>query len=108
MKTKAPKPTPEDPAIKSARDREERRADAAFIENTTGLLDEEQRKRVRRFGKRATAARATTGASPSSGGQSSGASSGGSSGGGSFDPGAYGGGGGSFDSGDTSFNSRSF
>lgn len=85
MKVKTPK---EDPSIKSARDREERRADAAFIENTTGLLDEEQRKRVRRFGKRGNAVRSVTGGSTASGGTSGGVAGGG---GGSFDPGAVGG-----------------
>ncbi|WGM47658.1 hypothetical protein KOAAANKH_02540 [Brevundimonas sp. NIBR10] len=84
MKVKTPK---EDPRIASARDREERRADAAFVENASGILDDETRKRIRRFGKRGGSVRATaTGASASTGG--SGASS---SGGGSFDPGAFGG-----------------
>ncbi len=81
MKVKAPK---EDPTAKSARDREERRADAAFIENTSGLLDEEQRKRVRRFGRRGGAVRVA-----SAGGAAGGS---GASAGGSFDPGAYAGG----------------
>lgn len=49
MKTKAPK---EDPRIKSAREAEERRADAAFIENTGELLDDETRRRIRKFGAR--------------------------------------------------------
>lgn len=82
MKVKTPK---EDPRIASARDREERRADAAFVENASGILDDETRKRIRRFGKRGGAVRATaTGATASAGGASS-------STGGSFDPGAYGG-----------------
>lgn len=49
MKTKAPK---EDPRIKSAREAEERRADASFIENTGELLDDETRRRIRKFGAR--------------------------------------------------------
>jgi hypothetical protein len=79
VKVKTPK---EDPRIKSARESEERRADAAFIENTGQLLDEETRKRIRRFGNRGSAMRAVA-----SGG---GAASGGS-GGGSYDPGSVGG-----------------
>lgn len=85
MKVKTPK---EDPSIKSARDREERRADAAFIENTSGLLDDETRKRIRRFGKRSGAARAVAGGVTGASGSTSG-STGGS---GSFDPGVGSGG----------------
>lgn len=81
MKVKTPK---EDPRIKSARESEERRADAAFIENTGQLLDEETRRRIRKFGSRggarAAAANGTTGTS-------------GGSGGGSYDPGTMTGGG---------------
>lgn len=52
MKTKTPKDAGEDPAIKSAREREERRADSAFLENAKGVLDEQTRDRIRRFGVR--------------------------------------------------------
>lgn len=79
MKVKTPK---EDPRIKSAREAAERRADAAFIENTGQILDEETRKRIRRFGNRGSAVRAVAGG---------GGSPGGGSGGGSYDPGAGGG-----------------
>ena len=80
MKVKTPK---EDPAAKTAREREQARADAAFIENSQEVLDEETRRRIRRFGVRGRAAGIATGAV--SGGGS------GSGGGGSFDPGAGGG-----------------
>lgn len=81
MKTKTPK---EDPRIKSAREAEERRADASFIENTGQILDEETRKRIRRFGSRGAAVQAA-GAGARGGG-------GAATGGGSFDPsGSYGG-----------------
>ncbi|MCA3700819.1 MAG: hypothetical protein IOB84_13685 [Brevundimonas sp.] len=96
MKVKTPK---EDPAAKSAREREERRADAAFIENTSNLLSEEERRRVRRFGRRQAAVRVA--------GQAGAAGSGmGSASAGSFDPAGYGGssgsGGGSAGAGDFS------
>lgn len=66
MKTKAPK---EDPRIKSAREAEERRADASFIENTGELLDDETRRRIRRFGARGGAVRvAGTSGTTSTGG----------------------------------------
>ena len=87
MKTKAPK---EDPTIKAAREREERRADAAYVENAAGLLDEETRRRIRRFGARANAARVGGVTGGVSGGGSVGAGAGGSLGGG----GGFGGGGG--------------
>lgn len=63
VKTDAPK---EDPAIAAARERETARADAAYINNTQSLLDDETRKRARRFGQRV----ALTGASPAGGGMS--------------------------------------
>lgn len=85
MKTKTPK---EDPSIKAARDREERRTDAAFVENAAANLDEETRRRIRRFGSRAAVAR---GAGRPAGTPSAGGGSNSSSGGGSFDPGAGGG-----------------
>lgn len=50
------KADPEDPAAKAARIAEQTRADAAFTENSQDLLSEELRKRVRRFGARATMA----------------------------------------------------
>lgn len=81
MKVKTPK---EDPAAKTAREREQARADAAFIENSQELLDEETRRRVRRFGVRGRAAR---------GGGAVAGSGGVAGGGGSFDPGGYGAGG---------------
>jgi len=87
VKVKTPK---EDPTIKSAREREERRADASFVENTSGLLDDETRKRIRRFGQRGGAVKAPGGGATGGG---SGGGAGGSSGGGSFDPGVGGGGG---------------
>lgn len=83
MKVKTPK---EDPSIKAARDREERRADAAFIENTSSLLDEETRKRIRRFGTRGGAVRVSGGG----GGGGRGGGGAGGSGGGSYDPGGSG------------------
>lgn len=86
MKTKAPK---EDPSIKAARDREERRADAAFVEGAQGLLDEETRRRIRRFGKRNAASRAPGGAAGGGGGGSVGGGAGGAlsgGGGGGFCP----------------------
>lgn len=43
---------PEDPAIKAARDREQARADAAYVSNAQGVLDEQNRKRARRNGLR--------------------------------------------------------
>lgn len=94
MKTKAPK---EDPSIKAARDREERRADAAFVEGAQGLLDEETRRRIRRFGRRNAAARPTgPGAGAGVGGGGSiGAGAGGGTGSGGFigGGGGFGGGG---------------
>lgn len=60
--------TKEDPAVTAAREREQARADASFINNTQGLLDEETRKRARRFGQRI----ALTGANPAGGGMSAG------------------------------------
>lgn len=82
MKVKAPK---EDPRIKSAREAEERRVDAAFIENTSMLLDEKGRKRVRRFGRRGLAA----GVPGAGGGR--GGNNGPGANGGSVDNGSYGG-----------------
>lgn len=79
VKVKAPK---EDPAIAAAREREEKRADAAFITNTQELLSDETKRRNRRFGRRV----AMTGASPA--GTSPAPAAGGSTLGG----GAYGGG----------------
>lgn len=87
MKTKTPK---EDPKIKSAREAAERRADASFIADTGQLLDEETRRRIRKFGNRATAARTGAGAGGGArGGRGFGGSgfSGGS--GGSTDGGGY-------------------
>lgn len=74
MKVKIPK---EDPTIKSAREAEQRRAEAAYVENTGELLDEKTRKRIRRFGSRGGAVSASVAAV---GGGS------GATGGGSFDP----------------------
>lgn len=76
MKTKAPK---EDPRIKSARDAEERRADASFIESAGQVLDDETRRRIRKFGARGNAVRVVASGSAASGGGGSG---------GSGDPGA--------------------
>lgn len=92
MKVKTPK---EDPRIKSAREAEERRADAAFIETNAALLDEETRKRIRRVGSRTRGRAAATG-----GGTTVTGGAGGS--GGSFDPGggSYAGGGGGRSTGD--------
>lgn len=89
MKTKAPK---EDPTIKAAREREERRADAAYVENAAGLLDEETRRRIRRFGARANAARVGGVTGGIGGGGSVGAGAGGGTGG--AGGGGFGGGGG--------------
>lgn len=88
MRPKTPK---EDPRIKSAREAEERRADAAFIEENRELLDEEMRRRIRRVGSRSRARAAAPGAGdPRVGGP------GGPGAGGSYDPGGgqTGGGGG--------------
>ena len=63
VKTDAPK---EDPAVTAARERETARADAAYINNTQTLLNDETRKRARRFGQRI----ALTGANPAGGGMS--------------------------------------
>lgn len=63
MKVKTPPPTPEDPAIVDARNREQARADGAFVTNTQALLDDETRRRQRQFGRRV----ALTGADPSGG-----------------------------------------
>ncbi|MGN6063833.1 hypothetical protein [Brevundimonas diminuta] len=93
MKTKAPK---EDPTIKAARDREERRADAAYVEGAAALLDEETRRRIRRFGARANAARVGGVTGGIGGGGSVGAGAGGGTGiggGGGFGGGGGGGGG---------------
>lgn len=60
--------TKEDPTVTAAREREQARADASFISNTQGLLDEETRRRARRFGQRI----ALTGANPAGGGMSGG------------------------------------
>lgn len=49
MKVKTPK---EDPRAKALRDREEQRADAAYSETTSQLLDDESRRRLRRLGRR--------------------------------------------------------
>lgn len=78
MKVKAPK---EDPKLKSARESEERRSDAAFIENTSALLDEATRKNVRRNGTRGL--RRPVVVTVGSGG---GRGAGGGTGGGSYDP----------------------
>lgn len=97
MKVKAPK---EDPAAKAARAREERRADSQFIENASNLLGEEERRRVRRFGRRTGAVQVSGGASGRRGlsgvagvlyQMAGGSVPSGGGGGGSFDPGAYGG-----------------
>jgi hypothetical protein len=63
VKVKTPAPTPEDPAIVAARQREQARADGAFISNTQSLLDDETRRRQRQFGRRV----ALTGADPGGG-----------------------------------------
>lgn len=60
MKVKAPK---EDPALKASREREEARAESAFINETQGVLDDETRRRTRRLGRRA----ALTGFAPGGG-----------------------------------------
>lgn len=49
MKVKTPK---EDPRAKALRDREQQRADAAYSETTSALLDDETRRRLRRLGGR--------------------------------------------------------
>lgn len=49
MKVKTPK---EDPRAKALRDREESRADAAYTETASQLLDDESRRRLRRLGRR--------------------------------------------------------
>lgn len=64
MKVKTPPPTPEDPAVVDARNREQARADGAFITNTQSLLSDEDRRRNRLFGQRV----ALTGADPTGGG----------------------------------------
>jgi len=79
VKTKAPK---EDPTIKAAREREERRADAAYLENAAANLDEETRRRLRRFGARTNAARVGGVTGGIGGGGSVGAGAGGGMGGG--------------------------
>lgn len=76
MKVKTPSPTPEDPAIVAARQREQARADGAFISNTQSLLDDETRRRQRQFGRRV----ALTGAGPGGMAVGSGASGDGSGG----------------------------
>jgi hypothetical protein len=89
VKTKTPK---EDPKIKSAREAAERRADASFIEDTGQILDEETRRRIRKFGNRSTAARIGGGAGGGRGGGNGGGggSVGGGAGGGSGFPGVDG------------------
>lgn len=100
VKVKTPK---EDPALKSAREREERRADQAFVENAQEGLDDETRKRIRRFGNRGSAARLGRGAF--GGGFAGGGGSSGGTGGGSYDPGGgFAGGSGSSGSGGGSRN----
>lgn len=86
MKTKTVAAAKEDPSIKAARDREERRADAAFLDGAKGLLDEETRRKIRKFGSRPAARAAAAAGSGAAAGAGSG------SGSGSFDPGAFGGG----------------
>lgn len=71
MKAKTPK---EDPATKSAREAEQRRADAAFVDNAQGVLDDETRRRIRRFGARGSAARVVGGVGGTSGGSGGGGS----------------------------------
>lgn len=95
MKAKAPK---EDPTIKAAREREERRADAAYVEGAAALLDEETRRRIRRFGARTNAARVGgvtggVGGGIGGGGGSVGSGAGGSIGGGGGGGSGFGGGG---------------
>lgn len=75
----------EDPAIAEARAREQQRADSAYIQNTQTLLDDETRRRARRFGRRI----ALTGSNPASGGSPFGSGSGGSIPLSSFDPGSF-------------------
>lgn len=91
MKAKTPK---EDPATKSAREAEQRRADAAFVDNAQGILDDETRRRIRRFGARGGAVRAIGGVG-GVGGASGGSGGSGFGGGGSAEmgSGASGGGG---------------
>jgi hypothetical protein len=81
VKVKTPAPTPEDPAIAAARAQEQQRADAAYTLNTQSLLDEDTKKRTRRFGQRV----ALTGANPGAGGGSSNGAAP-TFGGGSYDP----------------------
>lgn len=83
MKAKTPK---EDPATKSAREAEQRRADAAFVDNAQGLLDDETRRRIRRFGARGSAARVIGGVGGGSGSSGTGGGGAGGGGGGSFCP----------------------
>jgi hypothetical protein len=88
VKVKTPAPTPEDPAIVAARQREQARADGAFISNTQSLLDDETRRRQRQFGRRV----ALTGADPGGGIATGSGSSG--DGGFALTAGGFGGGGG--------------
>lgn len=88
MKAKTPK---EDPATKSAREAEQRRADAAFLEGAQGNLDEETRRRIRRFGARGAAARIIGGVGGAAGSGSTSGSGDGWSSGGDFMPGGGGG-----------------
>jgi hypothetical protein len=75
VRPKAPK---EDPRIKSAREAEERRADAAFLETNAALLDEEMRRRIRRVGSRSRARAAARGAGSPRAGAPAGYGTGGS------------------------------
>lgn len=84
VRAKAPK---EDPTAKATREREQARADAAYIENAQGLVDDETRRRLRRLGRRTS----LRGVSPGGGLGGAGGIGGG---GGSFMPiGSAGGGG---------------
>lgn len=95
VRAKAPA---EDPSLKAAREREEARAESAFVTQTQSVLDDETRRRTRRLGRRA----ALSGVSPGGGNATVG---GGSfiplssySGGGSFFGGGAGGDMGSYES----------
>jgi hypothetical protein len=83
VKVKTPK---EDPRAKALRDREEQRADAAYSETTSQLLDDESRRRLRRLGSR------TPGGVGMGGGMGGGSGGPGMGGGGSGGSGTGGGG----------------
>jgi hypothetical protein len=58
---RTPKPTPEDPAVVAAREREQRRAETARTEETQALLMGATQRRLRRTGRLSNAASAASG-----------------------------------------------